>query len=231
LEEDIEQMKSLTTLVADKTAITRVPFAVVRLKSIAYISLCDFEGFTRTVFPSIIKSWLSPTNKILSLVQTFAGTLCLDITDEQNNNFYCLSSIFEHLQDLHCLWLKCDSEAQLNQTAASILYSFNTQNCEGFSIIGTSASIQSRIQASISSSKNSLTSFLIQMGVSCNVANILRENILQVLSFSFPYLPNTNTTLSQYLFYIYHTLARVHTSLKVQCTCQSWYIMNHVCRI
>ena len=30
LEEDWEQMKSLTTLIADKTAITRVPFSIVR---------------------------------------------------------------------------------------------------------------------------------------------------------------------------------------------------------
>ncbi|XP_045833274.1 disease resistance-like protein CSA1 [Trifolium pratense] len=176
LEEDIEQMISLTTLVADNTAIAKVPFAVVRSKSIAYISLCGYEGFARKVFPSIIQSWLSPTNSILSLVQTFAGTSCLDITDEQNNSFYCLSSIFEDLQNLQRLWLKCDSEAQLNQTVASILDSSNTRNCEGFS---TSASIHSHSQVCMSSSKNSLTSFLIQMGVSCNVANILRESILQ----------------------------------------------------
>jgi hypothetical protein len=194
-------MKSLTTLVADNTAIERVPFAVVRSKSIAYISLCGYEGFARKVFPSIIQSWLSPTNSILSLVQTFAGTSCLDITDEQNNSFYCLSSIFEDLQSLHRLWLKCDSEAQLNQTVSSILDSFNTQYCEGLSNIRTSASIHSRSQVCMSSSKNSLTSLLIQMGVSCNVTNTLRENILQVLSFLFPsltyLLTHTQTVTTQ----------------------------------
>jgi hypothetical protein len=200
-------MKSLTTLVADSTAITRVPFAVVRSKSIAYISLCGYEGLARKVFPSIIQSWLSPTNSILSLVQTFAGTSCLDITDEQNNSFYCLSSIFEDLQNLQRLWLKCDSEAQLNQTVASILYSFNTQNCENFSNIGTSAPIHCDSQVCTASSKNSLTSLLIQMGMSCNVTNILRENILQVLSsfsFFFPYLPiHKHNPL--YICFIHHT--------------------------
>jgi Leucine-rich repeat (LRR) protein len=187
LEEDIEQMKSLTTLVADNTAIKSVPFALAISKSIAYISLCGYEGFASQVFPSIIQSWLSPTNNVLPLVQISAGTPCLDFTDEQNKSFYCLPSTFEDLQDLQRLWLECDSEAQLNQTVASILYSFNTQNCEGFSNIGTTASIHCSSQVGISSSKNSLTSLLIQMGMSCNVTSIL-TNILQVTSFSFPYM-------------------------------------------
>jgi hypothetical protein len=210
LEEDIEQMTSLTTLVADNTAITRVPFAVVRSKNIAYISLCGYEGFARKVFPSIIQSWLSPTNSILSLVQTFAGTSCLDITDEQNNSFYCLSSIFEDLQSLHRLWLKCDSEAQLNQTVSSILDSFNTQYCEGLSNIRTSASIHSRSQVCMSNSKNSLTSLLIQMGISCNVTSIL-TNILQVTSFSFPYM----STHKQSNTDIYPDALKFHAHVKV----------------
>ncbi|KEH29087.1 disease resistance protein (TIR-NBS-LRR class) [Medicago truncatula] len=207
LEEDIEQMKSLTTLVADDTAITRVPFAVVRSKSIAFISLCGYKGSARRVFPSIIQSWLSPTNNILSLVQTSAGTLCRDFIDEQNNSFYCLSSILEDLQNTQRLWVKCDSQAQLNQTVASILYSFNTQNCEGFSNIETSASNFRRTQVCISSSKNSVTSLLIEMGVSCDVANILRENILQVISFSCPY---SQTQHSLYFLYTSQTSTQTH---------------------
>jgi hypothetical protein len=211
LEEDIEQMKSLTTLVADNTAIEKVPFAVVRSKSIAYISLCGYEGFARKVFPSIIQSWLSPTNNVLSLVQISAGTPCLDFTDEQNKSFYCLPSTFEDLQDLQRLWLKCDSEAQLNQTVASILYySFNTQNCEGFSNIGSTTSIHCRSQVGISSSKNSLTSLLIQMGMSCNVTSIL-TNILQVTSFSFPYM----STHKQSNTDIYPDALKFHAHVKV----------------
>ncbi|KAK2432984.1 disease resistance protein RPV1 [Trifolium repens] len=193
LEEDIEQMKSLTTLVADNTAITSVPFALARSKSIAYISLCGYEGFAQKVFPSIIQSWLSPTNSILSLVQTFAGTPGLDFTDEQNQSFYCLPSTFEDLQDLQRLWLECDSKAQLNQTVASILYSFNTQNCEGLSNIGTTTSIHCRSQVGISSSKNSLTSFLIQMGMSCNVTSILTDILQKIPPAGSGLLPGDNS--------------------------------------
>jgi len=49
LEKDIKQMESLTTLLANNTAIKRVPVLVVRLKSIGYISLCGHEGFSRDV--------------------------------------------------------------------------------------------------------------------------------------------------------------------------------------
>jgi hypothetical protein len=197
LEEDIEQMTSLTTLAADNTAITRVPFAVVRSKSIGYISLCGFKGFARNVFPSIIQSWMSPTNGILSLVQTFAGTSSLEFLDDQNDNFYGLPSIFNDLQNLQRLWLKCKSEAELNQTLVSILDNLHTKGCGELEAMPytsqssnfvTSASTRCCSQVQISSSQNSLTSLLIQMGMNCHVTNTLRENILQVLSFSLSYL-------------------------------------------
>ncbi|WJX83529.1 hypothetical protein P8452_66189 [Trifolium repens] len=170
LEEDIEQMTSLTTLAADNTAITRVPFAVVRSKSIGYISLCGFKGFARNVFPSIIQSWMSPTN------------------DDQNDNFYGLPSIFNDLQNLQRLWLKCKSEAELNQTLVSILDNLHTKGCGELEAMPytsqssnfvTSASTRCCSQVQISSSQNSLTSLLIQMGMNCHVNNTLRENILQ----------------------------------------------------
>ncbi|XP_054780356.1 TMV resistance protein N-like [Prosopis cineraria] len=71
LEEDIEQMESLTTLMANQTAITQVPFSLVRMKSIKYVSLCGYEGLSRDVFPSIVLSWVSPTNHSKSLFQSF----------------------------------------------------------------------------------------------------------------------------------------------------------------
>jgi len=64
LEEDLEQMESLTTLLANNTAITRVPFSLLRSKSIGYISLCGYEGSSHDVFPSIIRSWMSPRNTL-----------------------------------------------------------------------------------------------------------------------------------------------------------------------
>ncbi|KAJ1411292.1 Leucine-rich repeat domain superfamily [Sesbania bispinosa] len=178
LEEDIEQMKSLTTLIADKTAITRVPFGVVRSKSIGYISLCGFEGFSLNVIPSIIWSWMSPKSNILSLVQTYAmGVSSLDFLDEQNSTFYGLSSILKELQNVQRLWLKCNSsEAQLH-IVKSILQAM--PGTSQVSNVNTLASIDCRSQVSISGSKNSWTSLLIQLGMNCHVTDILRANILQ----------------------------------------------------
>jgi len=216
LEEDIEQMTSLTILVADKTSVTRVPFAVVRSKNIGFISLCGFEGFARNVFPSIIQSWISPTNGILPLVKTFAGTSSLEFLDEQNDKFCGLPSIFKDLQNLQHLWLKCESEAQLNETLASIMDNLHTKSCEELeamdytpqssnSVTLASAHYCNQVRGSIS--QNSSTSLLIQLGMNCNVTNTLRENILQVLSFSLSYLPvatHTHPPFSVFLC-IYHT--------------------------
>ncbi|KAJ1411278.1 Ribonuclease H superfamily [Sesbania bispinosa] len=121
LEEDFEQMESLTTLIADKTAITRVPFSVVRSKSIGYISLCGYEGFSRDVFPSIIRSWMSPTNNLSSLVQTSAGMSSLVSLNIPNSGSHDLSSISKDLPKLRSLWVECGSELQLSRDVARIL--------------------------------------------------------------------------------------------------------------
>lgn len=195
-------MKSLTTLVADKTAITRVPFAVVRSKSIGYISLCGYEGFSRNVFPSIIQSWMSPTNNVFSLIRTSAGMSSLDFLDEENSSFYGLSSIFKDLHNLQHLWLNCDSEAQLNQIEASILDNSCLENCEELeampktpqnsNVRASTSIIDCSSHVRISCSK---TLLLIQMGMDCHVANIVRENILQVLSFSLSLTCNTHLSI------------------------------------
>ncbi|XP_028751252.1 TMV resistance protein N-like isoform X2 [Neltuma alba] len=72
LEEDIEQMESLTTLMANQTSMAQVPFSLLRLKSIKYVSLCGYEGLSRDVFPSLSLSWMSPsTHYSKSLSQAF----------------------------------------------------------------------------------------------------------------------------------------------------------------
>lgn len=194
-----------------------MPFAVLKLKSIGYICLCGHEGFSRNVFPSIIQSWMSPTNNILSLVHTPAGTSSLEFLDEQNDSFYGLPLIFKDLQILQRLWLKCESEAQLNQTLASILDNLPSksfeeleamQNTPQTSNVMTSASIDCCIKVQISSSQNSSTSLLIQMGMNCHVTTTLRESILQVLSFSLSYLPivthtHTHTHSMYFSNYVY----------------------------
>ncbi|XP_058729208.1 putative disease resistance protein At4g11170 [Vicia villosa] len=167
LEEDLEHMKSLTTLIADKTAITQVPFSIVRSKSIKYISLPGFEGFSRDVFPSLILSWMSPSNNVVSLVQT-AGSM---------------SSIG--------LYVKCGSKLQLSQDVARILEALKATNCQKLeasasstpvhiSDIYPSSLINDYIgQASTSKSNNYLKSFLIQMGMKLHATNIVEDNILQ----------------------------------------------------
>ncbi|CAI8600894.1 unnamed protein product [Vicia faba] len=159
LEEDLECMKSLTTLIVDKTAITKVSFSIVRSKSIKYISLPGFEGFSRDVFPSLIRSWMSPSKNVISLVQTFAPMSSLG------------------------LCMKCDSKPQLSQDVARILDALKATNCQKLEPSATST--PSRLindyiaQASTSKSNNFLKSFLIQMGMKLQSTNIAQDNILQ----------------------------------------------------
>ncbi|XP_028762384.1 TMV resistance protein N-like [Neltuma alba] len=71
LDEDIEKMESLTVLVATRTAITQAPISLVRLKNIKYVSLCGYEGLSHDIFPSLMLSWMPPTNHSRSLFQAF----------------------------------------------------------------------------------------------------------------------------------------------------------------
>ncbi|MED6176838.1 hypothetical protein PIB30_092135 [Stylosanthes scabra] len=100
LEEGIEQMESLATLMADKTAITQVPHALLRLKSIVYISLCDFEGLSRNVF-----------------LQSFVP----------NRNSQGLSSIIRGLPQVQNVRLECGSQLQITGNVASD--TFDVTNC------------------------------------------------------------------------------------------------------
>ncbi|WVZ16586.1 hypothetical protein V8G54_009568 [Vigna mungo] len=147
LEEDIKQMESLTTLVADKTAIRRVPFSIVRSKSIGYISLCGYEGFSRDVFPSIIWSWMSPVNSLSSRVQTLVDMSSLVSLDVQNSSSNQLSYISEELPKLQSLWIECGSDLQLSRDTTSILDALNATNSEESESYGTTSQIQNRRQS------------------------------------------------------------------------------------
>nr|WIL59991.1 nodulation protein [Melilotus officinalis] len=176
LEEDLGQMESLTTLIAKNTGITKVPFSVVRSKSIGFISLCGYEGFSRDVFPSIIWSWMSPTNNLSPAFQTTAGMSSL------------VSNVLPKLQSL---WLECGSELQLSQDATRILNALSatsstelesTATTSQVSSVKTSSLIECRGQVQDTATKNSMKSLLIQMGTSCLISNILKERILQNLT-------------------------------------------------
>nr|AHG29004.1 NBS-LRR protein [Cicer arietinum] len=170
LEEDIEQMKSLTTLIANNTAIKRVPFSVVRSKSIGYISLCGYEGFARDVFPSIIRSWMSPTDNLSSQFKKSSIMSCLVPFNVAHSRSHELSSIFKYLPSLRSLWVECSSELQLSQDAAIILKALYALNYKDLKPTETTSKV----------SRNSLKSIFIQMGMNCQVANILKEKIEQV---------------------------------------------------
>ncbi|XP_058755507.1 disease resistance protein RUN1-like [Vicia villosa] len=169
LEEDIEQMESLTTLIANNTGITRVPFSVVRSKSIGYISLCGYEGFSRDVFPSIIWSWMSPTNTFPSQFQTSHIMSSLVPLDVPHSSSQELSSISKYLPNLRSLWVECSSEDQLSHDTTIILEALYATNSKELEPTATTSQV----------SQISLKSLFIQLGMTCQIANILKEKILQ----------------------------------------------------
>ncbi|MCH80154.1 TIR-NBS-LRR RCT1 resistance protein, partial [Trifolium medium] len=176
LEEDLVQMESLTNLICDKTAITKVPFSIVRSKSIGYISLCGFEGFSRDVIPSVIQSWMSPTNNVISLVQRSASITSVVSLD---------------LLKLRSFYVECGSDLQLTQGVARILHVLKASNCQNreASAISTTSQISDMYTSPLiddclgqfrtSESKNYLKTLLIQMGTKCQVSNSAQDSILQ----------------------------------------------------
>ncbi|PNX94561.1 disease resistance protein (TIR-NBS-LRR class), partial [Trifolium pratense] len=173
LEEDIKQMESLTTLIANNTAIRRVPFSVVISKNIGYISLCGYEGFSRDMFPSIIWSWMSPTTGLPSPFQQ--PTI--------------ISCVIKYVPSLQSLWVKCNSELQLSQDATIILDALYATNYKELEPAATTSQVSNMTETSrliqccstvhVSGSKQSFMSLLIQMGMNCQVTDILKEKILQ----------------------------------------------------
>ncbi|RHN38971.1 putative leucine-rich repeat domain, L domain-containing protein [Medicago truncatula] len=128
LEEGIVQMESLTTLVIKDTGVKEVPYSVVRLKSIGYISLCGYEGLSEDVFHSIIQSWMSPTMNNLP-----------------HNNLDFLKPIVKSLAQLRTVWIQCHSKNQLTQELKIIFddqYYINCTESEALQIPNTSSRSQ-----------------------------------------------------------------------------------------
>ncbi|CAI8601085.1 unnamed protein product [Vicia faba] len=194
LEEDFEQMESLSTLMADNTAITKVPFSIVRSKSIGYISLCGYKGFSCDVFPSIIQSWISPINNLSPPILTTTGMSSLISLGSSSSCFHDLSSITISIPKLLTLWLECGSEFQLSQDKTRILNALSATNSIKLELehsigttslisdVKTSLLIECQSQVHVSTSRNSLKSLIIQMGMNCLITNILKERILQNLT-------------------------------------------------
>jgi hypothetical protein len=167
LEEDIEQMESLTTLIARNTVV-KVPFSTVRSKSIDYISIDGYEGFSRDVFPNIIRSWISPTmNPRFSPFGNI--TYGLASINVQKNNLGFLSPMVSRLLRLRIIGVQFHSKVQLTREFRRIL---DDQYDVSFTKVETSHPSQT--------SNLSLRSVLIGMGSFHIVIDTLSKSITQV---------------------------------------------------
>jgi hypothetical protein len=170
LEEDIGQMEYLTTLIAKDTSIKDVPYSILRLKSIGYISLCGYEGLSRDVFPSLIWSWMSPTRNSLPRVSPFEGnSLSLVSLDVTSNNMGYQPPMLRNLSKLRSVWIQCRSEIQLTQELRNFLDDL-------YDVSFTKFETTSQI------SNITLRSLLIGMGSCHMVINTLSKTISQVPS-------------------------------------------------
>ncbi|KAK7286735.1 hypothetical protein RJT34_21946 [Clitoria ternatea] len=173
LEEDIGQMESLTTLIANDTAVKEMPRSIVRSKNIGYISLCGYEGVARDVFPSVIRSWMSPTINFHSPIhQSWSISSSLVSIDVQSNNLSNLTPMLSNSSKLRSVSVRCYSKVQLNEELRRIvdnIYDVNFTELE-------TTSYASQV------SNLSLRSLLIGMGSYHIVMDTLGKSILQGLT-------------------------------------------------
>ncbi|XP_014515208.1 disease resistance protein LAZ5 isoform X1 [Vigna radiata var. radiata] len=117
LEKYIVEMESLIILIAENAAVKQVPFSIVSSKSIGYIFLRGFEGLSCNLFPSIIRSWMSPIMNPLSYIHSF----CMDIEDNGWNDRLPLLST---LANLRSVLVQCDTEFQLCKQVETFLIEY-----------------------------------------------------------------------------------------------------------
>ncbi|KAK7257393.1 hypothetical protein RIF29_31341 [Crotalaria pallida] len=185
LKEDIVQMESLTTLIAKNTAVKEVPFSIVRLKSIGYISLCGYEGSSCDVFPSLIWSWMSPAMNPLTSTHPFGGmpSSLVSLYVHCKNSGH-LPSAFGNLSKLQSVWVQCYSQYQLTQDFRRFLDELQD-------VMVTELEASPALQIS----NHSLRSFLLGMGSYTLTFNKLSNLISQGLTdsgFSDIFLPGDN---------------------------------------
>ncbi|XP_059446795.1 disease resistance-like protein DSC1 [Corylus avellana] len=69
LANDLGEMESLATLRADNTAITQVPFTIVKLKNLKHLSLCGCKGSPSETLPSLFCSQIPSINLLSARLQ------------------------------------------------------------------------------------------------------------------------------------------------------------------
>nr|ABN09142.1 TIR [Medicago truncatula] len=177
LEEDIVQMESLTSLITTGTSIKEVPYSILRLRSIVYISICGYEGLSHEVFPSLIRFWMSPTINSLPRIPPFGGMplslVSLDLennNNNNNNNLSCLVPKLNSFSELRSFRVQCQSMIQLTRELRRFLDDLYDAN---FTELETSHTSQISVL--------SLRSLLIGMGSYHTVINTLGKSISQEL--------------------------------------------------
>lgn len=184
LENDIVQMESLITLIAENTAMKQVPFSFVISKSIGYISLCGFEGFSHSVFPSVIRYWMSPTMNPISYICSFPGKLSsLNSAIMQDNDLGDLAPMLSNLSNLRSVMVQCHTKFQLSEQLETIL-------SDVYGVNYTKIEMTSQI------SKYSSKYYLNGIG-NCEVLDTLSNSISEVPFFVFIYI-HTFTTHFNY---------------------------------
>ncbi|XP_014516829.1 TMV resistance protein N-like [Vigna radiata var. radiata] len=156
MDKDIAKLESLITLIAENTAVKEVPFSIVSSKSIGYISLPGFEGLSHNLFPSIIRSWISPIMNPISYIHSF----CMDTED----NTIDIAPLLSTLANIRSVLVACDTDFQLSKQVKNILDEY-------FSSI-TKSGI----------SKQHLRCSLIGVGAYHQFFNAVRDNIYEVLA-------------------------------------------------
>ncbi|XP_022642029.1 uncharacterized protein LOC106772917 isoform X2 [Vigna radiata var. radiata] len=113
MDKDIAKLGSLITLIAENKAVKEVPFSIVSSKSIGYISLPGFEGLSHNLFPSIIRSWMSPIMNPFSCIHSF----CMDTKDYTID----IAPFLSTLANIPNVLVACDTDFQLSKQVKNIL--------------------------------------------------------------------------------------------------------------
>ncbi|RDX86923.1 hypothetical protein CR513_31678, partial [Mucuna pruriens] len=170
-------MESLTTLIAENTAVTQVSFSIVSSKSVGYISLCGYQGLSHNVFPSIIWSWMSPTMNPLSRIHSFSATSSSLVSmDMQNNDLGDLALILSNLSNLRIVLVQCDTMCQLSKQLGTVPTGTILDDVYGVNFTELEiTSYTSQI------SKHSLEYYLIGVGNYEEVFNTLSKSISELV--------------------------------------------------
>ncbi|XP_022642103.1 TMV resistance protein N-like isoform X2 [Vigna radiata var. radiata] len=157
MDKDIAKLESLITLIAD-TPVKHVPFSIVSSKGIGYMSLLGFEGLSYNLFPSIIRSWMSPTMNSISYIHSF----CMDIED----NTIDIAPLLCTLAHIRSVLVACETEFQLSKQVTNILVEYFANITE------------------LGISKQHLRCSLIGVGAYHQFLNAISDNIYELLGSS-----------------------------------------------